>query len=614
MGLLKRQLGFYLKNVKKTSFPHRFLFIDTETTKTTEFEIDVHRMKLGITCYVRIGKNPNIIDQETWNFFTEQESLCSYIDHLTYDKNPLWIIASNPKFDLGSIAFIKYFTKWDWKLEFIGEKGMVFILTIKNDKRKIKVVAIQNYFPTSIKQLGKWINKQKYDIDVFTEDMTLLIIYCFRDVEILMDCFMAYLQYVYNHDMGGFTLTRSAQAFMCFRHRFMSHKILIHKRKKVSELERSGYHGGRVECFRIGKQKMQDYIQIDVNSMYSFVMKNNDYPVYLLGHIQKHNLAHLETLINHKCVTARVLINTTEPVFAHNIDNKCCFPIGLFWETLNTRALKYAFKHNYIKDISCGVYYRKAPIFKRYIKYFWNERRIANDNNNYVMSQFIRIFLNAFYGKWAQQIPVLIEKGYEKSDRFEIEHWYNDVTKEFGVTRTLFHEKQVLSGRQDSKNTYCGMSAHITEDARMYLWKLIKECGIKNVYYCDTDCLIVTCKTFERVLQKYYGSELGELKKEMESKDLTIHTLKDYEFGSKIVRKGINKNSREVSKDKFEVLTAYSMSSLMKLKLQDGAVLTPVIKELKRNYTKGTIDSKGIVQPLVLAEPIDSNPIQIESF
>ncbi len=611
---MNKPLGFYLKTVKKTSFPHRFLFIDIETLQYKELDTDIHRMRLGITCYVRIGKSPYDIQQEKWDFFTKQESICDYINSLTYDKNPLWIIASNPKFDLGAIGFIYHFTKWNWKLEFVAEKGMVFILNVKNDKRKIKVVAIQNYFPTSIAILGKWINKPKLDIDVFTDDLDLLGIYCFRDVEILMDCFLKYVCYVFDNDMGGFTLTRSAQAFMVFRHRFMSHKILIHKRPNVSKLERSSYHGGRVECIRIGKQPKQDYIQLDVNSMYSYVMKNNDYPTMIKGHVEKHNLKHLETLLDKRCVTARVLIDTDKPVYAHNLHGKCCFPIGVFWETLNTRALKYALKHNHIKDISCGVYYRKAKIFKRYIEYFWSQRLKANKKNDYVMSQFIRIFLNAFYGKWAQQVPILIEKYYEPENKFEIEHWYNAVTKEFGETTTLFHETRTYKGKQDSKNTYCGISAHITEDARLYLWNLLNKCGLENVYYCDTDCLIVTRETYENKLLKYYGEELGMLKIEQESDYLYIHTLKDYVFGDKVVRKGVGKKAKQIDETTFEVLTSYSLKTLMDLNLQDGAILTTVTKTLKRNYTKGHLNLKGEVHPFHLNDFDDLNPIVIDSF
>lgn len=606
MDLLKRNYGHYLKHVKKTRFPHRFLFIDTETLIYDELNTDVHRMRLGITCYVRIGKTPYKIEQESWNFFSTQKQICSYIEQISYDKNPLWILASNPKFDLGAIGFIKYFTEYGWQLQFIGEKGMVFILVIKNNTRKIKVVAIQNYFPTSIKRLGEWLGIPKLDIDVFTDDMNELMIYCFRDVEILMECFIKYMQYVYDNDMGGFAMTRSSQAFMCFQHRFMIHKILIHKRKIVSKLERQSYHGGRVECFKIGKQLEQDYIQVDVNSMYSYVMRNNFYPTYLEGHIQSHNLKQLETLLGYKCVIARVLLDTNEPVYAHNIDKKCCFPIGIFWETLNTRALQYALSHNHVKDVSFGYYYRRGMIFKRYIDYFWTQREQAKKNNNYVMNQFIRIFLNAFYGKWAQQIPVLIDKEYEASNKFEIEHWYNEVTKEFSITKTLFHETQIFSGKQDSRNTYCGISAHITEDARMHLWSLIQECGIDNVYYCDTDCLIVTRKTFERCLMKHYGTGLGQLKIEKESNQLRIYTLKDYEFGNKIVRKGVGGSRKKIDKDTFEVLTSYSFNTLMELNLQDGAVLTTVIKTLQRNYTKGIISLTGEVHPFVLNEPDDS--------
>lgn len=606
--------GFYLKRIKSTIFPVRFLFLDSETLKFREHDIDLHRMRLAITCYTRLDKTPYNIRHEAWTTFYTQKETCKYIDSITHDKSPLWIVTSNPKFDLGAIGFIKWFTDWNWKLEFIGERGLTFILILKNDKRRIKVIALQNYYTTGIAMIGKIVGLPKLDIDVFTDNMDELKLYCRRDTEILRLGFLNYLQFVYEHDLGNFALTKAAQSFNAYRKKFMKKKILIHKREKVSELERSSYHGGRVDCFKIGKQIEQEYVQLDINSMYAYVMQKYCYPFKLLGHVQCHSLPHLITLLKHKCVTARVLIDTNEPVYAKMIDNKCCFPTGLFWETLNTRALQYAVKNGHLKDVSTGVYYEKATIFKDYIEFFWNLRLKAQADKNYILEQLIKYMLNALYGKWAQQIPILIDKRPEKENLFEIEHWYNAVTKEYGVTRTMFHVKETLTGKHDSKNTFVSISAHITEDARLYLWHFLKLCGLKNVYYCDTDSLIVSRKTLNTHIQGYMSNKLGHLKIEKTSNHLLIHTLKDYELGDKIICKGVGRSKKLLDDNTYEVLTGYGLTRLLILKITDAAILTPIEKHLSRLYYKGTVTDTGEVVPFHLHEPIDFESFQIESF
>jgi len=61
----------------------------------------------------------------------------------------------------------------------------------------------------------------------------------------------------------------------------MKEKIYIHDQVTTSEFEREAYFGGRVECFRLGNFTDEFFYNIDVNSMFPSVMKENLYPVKL---------------------------------------------------------------------------------------------------------------------------------------------------------------------------------------------------------------------------------------------------------------------------------------------------------------------------------------------
>ncbi len=589
------------KRVSKT-FPHRFLFIDTETSKPDNDIIQEHRMRLGISCYVKIGTNPNVIIQESWSFNNDQESICKYIDSLAYDKNPLWIVASNPKFDIGAMAFSKYFCQWGYELDFIAESGMVFILVIKKGKQKIKFVAIQNYLTTSIAKIGELLGKQKLHIDLFTPDLDLLCIYCFRDVEILMEGFLIYLRYVFNNDMGSFGYTKSAQAMNAYRYKFMSHFILIHKNAKATAIERKAYHGGRVEAFRIGKQKKQMYYQLDVNSMYSYIMRDNRFPYKLLGKLEKGNINQLRVLLKLRCICATVKIKTDKPVYPKRIDGKCCFPIGTFETSLTTPSLLYALEHDHIVELIDGYYYQAGKLFTEYVNYFWAQRMIYQKEKNKVLEEMVKLFQNSFYGKWGQMVPEEIDCKDVKEDKFDLLHEFYEKTGQYKIVRTLFHKQHTMLGKKEGKDSFVGIAAHVTDYVRMYLWRLIQEAGIKNVYYMDTDSLVIAQDTYDRVKGSWEGKELGKLKVEKQSTDFTIHGLKDYKLGDKVRRKGINKGSVIDSNNKVQVLTSYSLSKMMTLQKSDCAILAKVTKTIKREYTKGVITFDNRILPFELDE------------
>ncbi|GAI86295.1 unnamed protein product, partial [marine sediment metagenome] len=77
-------------------------------------------------------------------------------------------------------------------------------------------------------------------------------------------------------------------------------------------------------------------------------------------------------------------------------------------------------------------------------------------------------------GKFGERHDIIVDSEYTKSNEFTVERWYNAVTKEYGITRILFHKRQTIKDKQDSPNTFCGIASHITEDGRMYLWKFLE--------------------------------------------------------------------------------------------------------------------------------------------
>ncbi|GAI86291.1 unnamed protein product, partial [marine sediment metagenome] len=99
-----------------------------------------------------------------------------------------------------------------------------------------------------------------------------------------------------------------------------------------------------------------------------------------------------------------------------------------------------------------------------------------------------------------------------------------------------------------------------------------------------------------------------------ESRHLIIHTLKDYELGKKIVRKGITKGITPDKDGKYNVLTSFSLKTMMELKVLDAAILTKVPKVLTRNYTKGEVLPTGRVQPFCLQFVYDEYDFQVHKI
>ncbi|GAI68833.1 unnamed protein product, partial [marine sediment metagenome] len=259
-----------------------------------------------------------------------------------------------------------YFTLWGWVLEFCYDKALTYILVIRKGKRCIKCVSTTNYFPYKLEDIGQFLNVPKLKIDLKQAGRAEKIRYCKRDTLIVREAVAYYLKFIDEHGLGKFSLTRASQAFTAYRTKFMKHKIYSHNHKEVIELEQSGYFGGRVEAGFLGKLPKTDYVLVDINSQYPYVMQKYEYPTRLVDYTENINYELLPFVLKDYCVMVKVMLNTNEPVYAVRSKGKLIFPTGKFTAVVCTEGLKYAIKAGHLEAIICMSIYRKADLFKDY--------------------------------------------------------------------------------------------------------------------------------------------------------------------------------------------------------------------------------------------------------
>jgi len=88
-------------------------------------------------------------------------------------------------------------------------------------------------------------------------------------------------------------------------------------------------------------------------------------------------------------------------------------------------------------------------------------------------------------------------------------------------------------GFVEASNSFVAIASFVTAYARCYLWELIEKAGEENVLYMDTDSLFVTKKGYENLKDYLDNKELGKLKLEDVTEDLTIWGAKLYKFEAK---------------------------------------------------------------------------------
>lgn len=588
-----------LTGLKTSRMPKRIVLFDTETTSPKRRQKSgTFDLILGVMICIELSSSLEINKRDVHVFNSTQDFL-NTLDAFIPKRSTAVVFAHNIGFDIRVLDLPHSLNSLDYTSQppIINERA--FIWKVKNSRHSMTFLDTSNLGVTSVAELGKDLHFPKLDIDFNNYTLEELATYCLRDVEVLEMFVLQYLRYIKDNELGGFRNTLAGQAMAAYRTRFLRQPPYIHVNEGALVLEREGYHGGRVECWKMYKQPDQNYYYLDVNSMYPHSMIDAELPIKLVGYGESVRLEYLPIRMKHYYCIAECDLETDEPVFAVLHNNKLVFPTGRFTTVLYQPELEYAYKHNYIKCIRRCAVYESGRLFDDYVHFFYGAKQAYSKEGNASYRYISKLYLNSLYGKFGQLRPVrehlatIDYKGVWRLPIVDIEShrhyqeicWYGDIYKEYKEGETAISSPAIAGA--------------ITAKARMLLWMYIKTAGIENVFYMDTDSLIVNKSGYKALLPYLDDLELGKLKLEKVSRSLTISGNKDYQFGRIKKTKGIPSKARKVSQGKWEYLQFEGFISW----LNRGATGSPTghykTKERRGIYNKGVVQANGDVTPFV---------------
>ena len=592
-----------LKREKTLAIPRHLLFFDTETKQEVlpNGEIRQH-FKLGWACYYRRGYGKNR-EQYDWYNFNSPESFWRFVFRHTERKRKLWILARNLVFDFTIVNGWKYLREGGFKLKFFYDGGTTSIISVKSKQGSIVFLDVMNWFVESLAKTGERIGIPKLTIDFETCSENYLSTYCKRDVEIELDNFKRFIEFLVINSVSRLCYTRGSTAMAAYLFSHYHKTIYIHNNEQAINLERDSYRGGRTECFYLGVLENDNYYIVDVNSLYPFVMRNNPYPVKYKKKVNQVSVNAIEDYLRGFSCVAKVLIETPEPVYAVR-RKRTIFPVGRFWVTLTTPELKYALQHNHIVKVDTCVVYEQADIFKSYVDRFYKMRLEFKSAGVPEYEELCKKMLNSLYGKFGQKADVWKKIGVCPDEPDRVEIMFISGGGRVRQIRYLLGEIFELTGFEECFDSFPAIASHVAAYGRMYLYNLMKVVGDKNYFYCDTDSLIINEVGLCKLQSNLSNTSLGGLKVVEKMSRCTLRGLKDYSTETKTVVKGIRKNAVEIRAGVYQQQQWPSFRGLLHRGETDTYSVKTITKTLNREYTKGIVKSNGTIWPFVLDESV----------
>lgn len=597
---MKKRRAHAIKDNKNTELPHHVIFFDTETreeaTKTSEVRL---ALRLGAAVYYRrreMGRN----DSLDWFDFVDARTFWDWVQSHCLERSRTYLVAHNVVFDFKVLEGFRTLTDDGWTLKKLIVNGTSNIWEFRLGSKTITVLDNMNFFKSSLANLGEAIGIPKLDLHAAEKDDELLRIYCRRDVEVMLKAWQIWLGFIKDNDLGCFGKTLASQSMNAFRHRFMKSKIYIHDIDRAVEIERESYHGGRTECFFIGKPPGKKFHYLDVNSMYPSVMQSNEYPTKLIKIRDHCSVTELRRLLRRYCCTARTVVCVDRPVFGVVNSGRLIFPVGTFETTLTTSELKLALGRGWVKSVGRTIIYEKANLFKSYVEFFYRRRMEYKDAGNKPFEYLCKLLLNSLYGKFGQRNEVFEKVAQDPQHADGIERFFDLDLEKWITRRSIAGIIEESSGVQEGWNTFVAIAAHITADARLRLWDLIELAGRSNVFYCDTDSIFTNDAGLARCKSEIEKGTLGKLGLKGSDTRLIIRAPKDYIFGDAEVIKGIRPDAEHLPDGRFKQVKFEGFAGALRRGRLDRMIISSVHKSLNREYKKGILQSDGTVKPLEL--------------
>lgn len=518
------------------------------------------------------------------------------------------------------------------------------VLLDKTLRKTLQVINTGNFFMFPLAKLGELLNLPKLEIKFNSASMDSLIVYCKRDVEILRYTMENYFRFIRTHHLGMFKPTIASQALCAFKTSFMKHKIYIHNNKRSIELERQSYCGGRTESFYIGSPPGTFHHKLDINSQYPYVMQQYEYPVKLVNHCELLTDMKRKHLLQGKQVIQYGRVTTEHPCVPVKSEGKLLFPIGRFYTALCQPEIDLLQELGGTFHPLKTSIYETAPIFTDYVGAMNRLKEEYSMDGNMVYRMLSKLFGTSLYGKFGQSTDIWTLT--ENTDEYltEVFDVHDYKSQRFDKYKIICGDIYKYMGCKEGFDTFVAIASFITSHARVLLYRYILQAGQENVFYSDTDSLIVNDQGLYNLENTIDQHALGKLKLENSAKDLHIYGLKDYYFDRELKIKGI-KDVRVLSKSNYigktrrqnkliykyksgrmgyhELLTelettGMNQGSIRKVistfqteqwegflgGVRNNRLETVLIKEqekhLEREYSKGDVQITGVVQPHVL--------------
>lgn len=504
---MSERVWHYVKENHTVRLPRRHVYLDTESASTRIKGGHRQTWRLGVASFVEHPKGRR--RKDTMATFTAPRQLWGAVDSFCRPRSRTVLWAHNLGYDARISEALTVLPRAGWVLEGhnLANRGTWF--QWRRNDTSLLMVDSAAVFPCRLDELAPHFGLGKLRMPAADASVEAWARYCARDVQILDAAVSSYLDWLETEELGNWQLTGAGQSYAAYRHRWMTHQMLVHADIEALEAERRAMWTGRCEAYWHGRTGHVGIEEWDQTLSYARIARDHAVPVRLLGRAA--NPTRLEKWLGNPslAVLAEVEVDTAVPTLPASHDGRILWPVGRFTTVVWDPELRMALAAGATLRPLRVWLYKKEPALKAWAT--WIIDRLGQADS--VVPPWQRIILKhwarALIGRFGMTYQAWEPYGTTDDPMLRQGPVYDTRTGQTTAMSQVGGTVLMSAGTQEWDQSQPAVTGYVTSVARVQLWRILQALPPRTALYADTDSVLVRRRDHD-ALAELAATDLGE--------------------------------------------------------------------------------------------------------
>lgn len=498
----------WIKFNHQSRMPKRWIAFDTESRRVKAGKGEVQDWAMGAA--IRWRRALKRGDHAEKAVFKDPAELWAWVAEYCRPGERTVCCAHNLGYDVRISGLLDHLPRLGFRLEWCNLDRNVSSMTWRSSMGTLVFMDTFTWLPMSLSKVAALVGSEKLRMPAGSASAEEWDRYCTRDAEIVAKAVNAICDFIEHEDLGNWQPTGAGMAYSTWRHKFMTHKVLVHDDIDTITAERAAMHTGRAEAWRHGELTKDTWYEVDMRSAYTRIAAECELPRKLHYATGALSLRQYEDLTSRFRVLCLCDIDTDTPCVPTQVDGRTVWPVGRFSSWLWDVEINELLGSGAEVRIRKACVYIKAPILADWGRWVLDIINGQRPDVPPVAMAWAKHCGRALIGRLSLRAPKWEKYGANPTGDVGITY---DVSYETGKVSRMMHvgdDTLVETERVEGRDSLPQVTGWIMAECRIRLWWAMQAAGLENIAHVDTDCVLVNAEGYKR-MRAVYGASFRAL-------------------------------------------------------------------------------------------------------